>query len=119
MAHADCGIFPSRAEGWNLELLEMLACGKQVITTNYSAHTAFCNQDNALLVDINEKEVSFDGKWFNGKYGSWAKIGGKEKEQFVDHLKHVHNNKKHNRKGVETAEKFNWSNTAKCIINNV
>ena len=39
MALSDCGVFPSRAEGWNLELLEMMAIGKQVITTNYSAHT--------------------------------------------------------------------------------
>lgn len=119
MAHADCGIFPSRAEGWNLELLEMLACGKQVITTDYSAHSAFCNKENALLVDITDKETAYDGKWFNGKCGKWAKIGENEKEQFIEHLRYVHGNKKYNRKGVETAEKFNWRNTAKCIINNV
>ena len=35
MAGADCGIFLSRAEGWNLGLLEMMAMGKPVITTNY------------------------------------------------------------------------------------
>jgi glycosyltransferase involved in cell wall biosynthesis len=27
MQQADCGVFPSRAEGWNLELLEMMSCG--------------------------------------------------------------------------------------------
>ena len=119
MAHADCGIFPSRAEGWNLELLEMLACGKQVITTDYSAHSAFCNNDNAFLVEITDKETAFDGKWFNGKYGNWAKLGDKQKESFVEHLRYVHKNKKYNGKGVETAEKFNWSNSAKSIIKHV
>ena len=34
IATKDCGIFPSRAEGWNLELLESMAMGKPVITTN-------------------------------------------------------------------------------------
>ena len=38
MKQADCGVFPARAEGWNLELLEMMACGKHVIATDYSAH---------------------------------------------------------------------------------
>ena len=33
MAGADCGVFLSRAEGWNLGLLEMMAMGKPVITT--------------------------------------------------------------------------------------
>ena len=34
MKQADCGVFPARAEGWNLELLEMMACGKHVIATD-------------------------------------------------------------------------------------
>ena len=42
---SNCGIFPSRAEGWNLELLEMMSMNKPVIATNYSAHTEFCNKD--------------------------------------------------------------------------
>ena len=64
MAQTDCGIFPSRAEGWNLELLEMLACIKSVITTHYSAHTEFCDDVNSDLVEIKETELAYDGKWF-------------------------------------------------------
>ena len=51
---ADCGLFPARAEGWNLELLEMMACGKQVIATNYSAHTEFCTKENSILIESDE-----------------------------------------------------------------
>lgn len=47
MANANCGIFPSRAEGWNLELLEMMSMNKPVIATDYSAHTEFCNEKNS------------------------------------------------------------------------
>lgn len=121
MKETDCGIFPSRAEGWNLELLEMLSCGKHVITTNCTAHTEFCNQNNAFLVDINEKETAFDGKWFNGKCGHWSKIGDKQIESFVTHLRHVHNLKqnnelKQNTNGVSTGQHFTWENTAKTIL---
>lgn len=52
MNDMDCGVFISRAEGWNLELLEMICCGKPVIATNYSGHTEFCNKENALLVEV-------------------------------------------------------------------
>ena len=32
MARADCGVFPFRAEGWNLDLAEMMAMGKPLLT---------------------------------------------------------------------------------------
>ena len=54
MSQVDCGVFPSRAEGRNLELLEMMSAGKHVITTDYSAHTEFCTKDNAGLVPITD-----------------------------------------------------------------
>ena len=64
MTKVDCGVFPSRGEGWNLELLEMMAAGKHVIATDYSAHTEFCTQENCGLVPIKDVEPAFDNKWF-------------------------------------------------------
>ena len=77
MSQVDCGVFPSRGEGWNLELLEMMAAGKHVVATDYSAHTEFCNKENAGLVSISDIEPAFDNKWFFGQ-GNWAKIGAHE-----------------------------------------
>ena len=57
MAKTDCGVFPARAEGWNLELLEMMSCNKPVIATNYSAHTEFCDDKNCMLIDIEDMEI--------------------------------------------------------------
>ena len=37
LAECDCGVFPSRAEGWNLGLLECMSVGLNVIATDYSA----------------------------------------------------------------------------------
>lgn len=120
MEETDCGIFPSRAEGWNLELLEMMACGKHVITTNYSAHKEFCNNSNALLVDTPETEIAYDGKWFHGKLGCWSKISKKEVSKFADYMKEIHLSKQNNNLGIntaglETARQFSWKNTAQKI----
>tara|TARA_Y100000034_G_C6877751_1_gene401680 strand:- start:63 stop:1133 length:1071 start_codon:yes stop_codon:yes gene_type:complete len=123
MAQSDCGVFPSRAEGWNLEALEMMSCGKQVIATNYSAHTEFCNGSNSLLVDIDSTEDAFDGKWFKGQ-GKWAKIDDEQISDISNHLRNVHEQKSSgkdliNTEGIKTAEKFSWENTAREIVSSL
>jgi hypothetical protein len=116
LAYADCGIFPSRAEGWNLELLEMMSMNKPVITTNYSAHTEFCNSDNAFLVNTNELEDAYDGKYFFGT-GKWAKIGTEQKQQFIEYMRHVYKNKINtNENGLKTAQEFNWSSATDKLL---
>jgi glycosyltransferase involved in cell wall biosynthesis len=115
MRQADCGIFPSRAEGWNLELLEMMACGKPVIATNHSSHTEFCTPANAELIHIIDTEKAYDNKWFFGQ-GSWAKIDEDQIEQGVVLMRNMYKNRIHdNPQGVETAKQFSWNNTAKTI----
>jgi|TARA_R110000765_G_scaffold414831_1_gene515562 glycosyltransferase involved in cell wall biosynthesis len=120
MTQTDCGVFPARAEGWNLELLEMMSCGKNVIATNYSAHTEFCNKDNCLLVDTEEKEDAVDGFWFRGQ-GQWASIKEKEISSLAEHMRTVHEQKKAdnlkmNQSGVDTAKQFSWKNSAQKVI---
>lgn len=116
MSYADCGIFPSRAEGWNLELLEMMAMNKPVITTNYSAHTAFCNEKNSFLVEITDLELANDNKYFRN-FGKWAKIGNKEIDQFKEFMRHAYKNRINtNTSGLEMAEKLSWSNATDTLI---
>tara|TARA_R110000765_G_scaffold66922_6_gene129438 strand:+ start:1696 stop:2766 length:1071 start_codon:yes stop_codon:yes gene_type:complete len=117
MKQVDCGVFLSRAEGWNLEALELMACGKQVIITNCTAHTEFCNIKNSLLVTPEAEEEAFDGIWFKGQ-GRWAAIGEREIDECVEHMREVHKKKQAgtsllNKYGVETAERFSWENTVK------
>jgi glycosyltransferase involved in cell wall biosynthesis len=117
MSQVDCGVFPSRGEGWNLELLEMMAAGKHVITTNYSAHTEFCTQENATLIPITDVEPAFDGKWFFGQ-GNWGKIDDEEVNLLTQEMNLFAETYKgqQNTAGVETARKFSWQNTAKEIV---
>jgi glycosyltransferase involved in cell wall biosynthesis len=113
--HGDCGIYLSRAEGWNNSILESMALNKPIIATNYSAHTEYCNNENSYLVNITETEVANDGKWFHGE-GSWAKLGQQQLDQTVDLMKFVYNNNiRTNPNGFNTAKKFTWDNTASII----
>lgn len=112
---SDCGLYPSRAEGWNLELLETMSMNKPVITTNYSAHTEFCTKDNSCLVDITDIEPAYDGKAFK-KQGNWAKISKTQKDEIIDCMRFVYSNRINtNQEGVKTAEKYNWANTVSLI----
>jgi glycosyltransferase involved in cell wall biosynthesis len=116
MNDADCGLFPSRAEGWNLELLEMMSMNKPVIATNYSAHTEFCDNNNCYLIDIKEKEKAYDGKAFIGQ-GYWAKIDKDQKDQIVEHMRSCFNNNiKTNSQGVLTSQKYTWLNSAETLL---
>ena len=122
MTSATCGVFPSRAEGWNLELLEMMSLGKPVIATNYSAHTEFCTKENCMLVEIEEFEPANDGKWFQGDVGDWACLEGNPFNQVVHYMRQIYeeyhlpeSKELYNKEGIETAKKFSWTNTAKKV----
>ena len=124
MSLADCGVFPSRAEGWNLELLEMMACGKQVICTNYSAHTEFCDESNSHLIQIDNLETAHDGLFFNDGCGLWAEFADNQNEQLISHMRNIHKKKQNNEldvnfSGIKTAEKFSWQNSVKEMINGI
>lgn len=122
MRHSHCGVFPARAEGWNLELLEMMSCGREVITTNYSAHTEFATEDNSWLIDIDELEPAYDGIWFHGDKGNWAKLGSSQISQLAEHMRNVHLQRQasfgimENKAGVATAERFSWESSANSIF---
>lgn len=122
MGDAHCGVFPARAEGWNLELLEMMSMGKHVITTDYSAHTQYCNKDNARLIKVDNLEPADDGVWFSGE-GRWARMGSDQIDQLVYHMRKVYNdvrdNNTLNTAGIETAKAYSWkaaaARVAKCL----
>lgn len=113
--NADCGIYISRAEGWNNEILETMALDKPIIATNYSAHTAYCTKDNSYLIDVDTLESAKDNMWFDG-YGKWAKLGIKQIKQTIEHMRFVYkNNIRENKNGLNTAAEYTWARTAKIL----
>ena len=120
MSLSYCGIFPSRAEGWNLELLEMMAMGKYVITTNYSAHTQFCDSNNSKLITINNLEKAEDAVFFTNSIGEWASLDGQPFDQGVEYLRYYYEQWKSdptikNEEGIKTAQQLSWTNTAQQL----
>ncbi len=123
LAGCDCGVFPSRAEGWNLGLLECMSVGLSVIATNYSAHTEFVDHTNSRLVQIEETEPARNDEWLLGD-GKWAKLGPSQMEQMVDHLREVHRLKQQgslarNEAGISTAKSLTWRRTTEAVLRSV
>jgi len=116
MRKAHCGVFPARAEGWNLELLEMMSVGRPVITTDYSAHTEFCNAQNSNLIPINGMEEAWDGIWFKGQ-GEWAALD-KDAVGVLTYLmsEEYKSGPTLNRPGIETAKRFSWDSSAEAAM---
>lgn len=116
MSYTDCGIYISRGEGWNMELLETMALNKPVIASNYSAHTEYCNDQNSFLVDMDETEEALDGKWFHGN-SNWGKIGSDQIEQTISHMRKCYENRiADNPEGLKTAQNLTWKNSCHQLI---
>ncbi|AVA25744.1 glycosyltransferase [Rhizobium sp. NXC24] len=54
----DAFVSPHRAEGFGLNIAEMMVRGKPVVVTGYSGNLEFCNERNSFLVDYELVEVS-------------------------------------------------------------
>lgn len=113
----DVGIFPYRAEAWNMELMELLSIGKNCIATNYSGPSDFAKKMGCTLIDVDGMEKAYDGKWFYGA-SSWAKLSSKFISTFSATMKIFHEKKQSgklhiNTIGQQESNNFSWKNT--CI----
>jgi glycosyltransferase involved in cell wall biosynthesis len=123
----DCGLFPARSEGFNLEAAELLSMGKRCIMSNYSGHSEYAQAAGAITFDCPNKEIAEDGVFFNslhpkweGNPGMWASIGEKEKDFIVDNMRKVHKDKQsgnlhENVHGVLYFRSWTWDKIAKYI----
>jgi len=111
----DCLVVPSKAEGWNLEILECMACGVDVIATNYSGHTEYLNNQNAYLIEPNGLEKANDGIWFHGN-GNWCTF---DIDELIELMRYYYNNKQNNalksKELQKTVDLYSWENTIKKI----
>lgn len=116
VAQCDCGVFLSRAEGWNLPLVEAMGLNKPVIATNCSAHTEYINGNNCLPVNIDTYTGAYDGKWFFNQC-KWAEIGPAQKEQAAEYMRQCYLTRLcGNPYGVETAKTFTMDHMYEQII---
>lgn len=116
----DCYITAGRGEGWDMPLMEAMACGLPTIATNWGAHQEFATNENSYLLDINgtipakAKCPYYDGfKWADPNPNHFSEL-----------LLTVYNNQKHaSEKGtlaaVDMAKNWTWENTAEKIIDRI
>jgi glycosyltransferase involved in cell wall biosynthesis len=117
----DCYVSPTRGEGFGLTMAEAMLCKVPVITTNYSGHLDFCNEDTSYLIDFKlEPSVTHLKKQYTMADSLWAVPD-------VDHLstlmRHVYEKKNSDevKAKVEAAytnikNNFNWEVSAKKTI---
>lgn len=69
---ADCGIFPTRAEGWGLPILEMMASGVPCIVGNWTGQSEYLDAiDDGFQIRKFERQPARDSIWFDGSRGNW------------------------------------------------
>lgn len=116
--HADAFVFPSRAEGWGLPLIEAIATGTPIVATNYSGHSEFLSEINGMYQEVRYKIGPIDDEEFakywpspTREYGNWADPSA---ESLADLMRDVYENKeKCGRDALMASEiirqKFDWS----------
>jgi glycosyltransferase involved in cell wall biosynthesis len=124
MAAADCGFFPARAEGWNMEAAELCAMGKEVVLTDYSAHTEYAQVAGCHLLQPDSKtelEPAAEWPFIPAGRGNWAPLGPKALESAVTLLRDVHRRRQDGRLPANSAgiatftERFTWAGCARTM----
>jgi GT2 family glycosyltransferase len=114
---ADCYVSAGRGEGWDMPLMEAMACGLPAIATDWGAHTEFVHEGIAYPLRV-KGTVPAVAKCPYYEGFSWA-------EPDPDHLRYLLRNVYENqvearRRGAaaarETAAKWTWDNTARRIV---
>ena len=87
---ANVGIYYSRAEGWNLSLIESMACGIPCIASNVIGHKEYLKNSpqiqQELIVEPIGMEIANDNKWFKGDRGEWAKMSKKHLYEAIEDI---------------------------------
>lgn len=88
--NADFGIWLSRAEGWNLPLLECLACGTPALTTTWTGMSEYLQKyPDILSIRTGKREIANDGKYFRGNKGTWVVP---DLDEVIEKLQYIGNN---------------------------
>jgi len=118
-AAADAFIFPTRAEGWGLPIIEAIATGLPTIVTHYSGQTEFLTPEMAYLLDYTLTDIPIP--FFLSKdndYGQWAQP---DMQQFRYYMRYIYENQDEaKQKGLNAArivhEKWTWKHAAKKAV---
>jgi hypothetical protein len=116
----DCFVLPTRGEGWNLPVLEAMASEIPVITTAWSGHMDFLNEENSYLIKVKELEpvprlgLSTDEIYLGFR---WAKPDVQHLRKL---LREVYENRteafKKAKKARESIKRLSWDAVAERMV---
>lgn len=114
---ADCFVSVSRGEGWNMPLMEAMACGLPSIATDWGAHTEFVHEGIAYPLRV-RGTVPARAKCPYYEGFSWA---DPDPEHLRHQLRHVYENQDEARRrgeaaAREMAERWTWREVARRIV---
>ena len=120
----DAMIFPSRAEGWGLPLIEAIACGLPVISTYYSGHSEYLSAIDGQFVRLDHQlqPIScpeFLQHWKAG--GQWAVASPDEiAKKLVFMKEHYNSFQQHAMTASQTIrDHFSWRHAAEHAVNSL
>jgi len=120
----DAMIFPSRAEGWGLPLIEAIACGLPVISTYYSGHSEYLSAIDGQFVRLDHQlqPIScpeFLQHWKAG--GQWAVASPDEiAKKLVFMKEHYNSFQQHAMTASQTIrDHFSWRHAAEQAIHSL
>ena len=113
---ADCYVSPSRGEGWNLPLMEAMACGLPAIVTDWGAHHDFVTDGIAYPLRIRGL-VPAESESRNHTGFNWA---DPDPEHLSHLLRHVFENRDEARAtgaraAAEMTAKWTWRYAARRV----
>lgn len=114
---ADCYLSVSRGEGWDMPLMEAMACGLPSIATDWGAHRDFTSDDNCYLLRSRGLVPAGDARCPYYAGFSWA---DPDREHLSSLLRYVFENREEAaRKGLraaaEVARRWTWAHAAARI----
>jgi GT2 family glycosyltransferase len=114
---ADCYVSAGRGEGWDMPLIEAMACGLPTIATDWGAHTEFVHAGNAYPLRA-RGTIPAVAKCPYYEGFSWA---DPDPEHLRFLLRHVYENREEAKaRGAaaarEVVEKWTWAHAAAKVI---
>lgn len=117
---ADCGVFPSKGEGWGLPIHECVASGVPAIAGVWTGQSEYLGADYPyqLSFERSRMEMAWDGTWFHGDRGGWHAVAD---EDLIAKIQWAFENARRFRKSAEwsaavgRAREFTWERAARQL----
>lgn len=115
----DIVVSMSSCEGFNLTLLEALACNSLVISPGHGGALDFINNNNSLLINTKEMIAPLSHQYWT--YAKDAVVGDPDTKHFSELLRYAYENLDYEKNRIksaaqETVKKFSWENAAKMML---